>query len=105
MACFNSSSVTPRDLKLSLKLLPEGSSVTLSREALLAALEECDAPAVPPQEPSRLLTAEEVALRLGVSRKYVYSRGKTWPFRRKLPGEKALRFESAGLERWLARQT
>ena len=97
--------MTLADLTTAARLLPEGSSITLSREALLAAIADSEAARVAPTEaPSRLLTAEQVAARLGVSRKYVYAHAKRWSFRRKLPGEKALRFEEQGLERWLARQ-
>lgn len=49
----------------------------------------------------RMLTVEEVAERLGLSRSYAYHRAKDWPFRVKLSPKK-LRFSEVGLERWLA---
>ena len=48
----------------------------------------------------RLLTAEQVAERLGLSKSQVYKQAHGWPFTRKLSA-KALRFSEAGLERWL----
>ena len=48
----------------------------------------------------RLLTAEQVAERLGLSKSQVYKQAHGWPFTRKLSA-KALRFSEAGLEQWL----
>ena len=48
----------------------------------------------------RMLTVDEVAARMGLSRDYVYHRAKHWPFRRKLSA-RALRFSELGLEAWL----
>lgn len=97
--------MTLADLLQAAKLLPRGSSITLSVDDLLAAVTQAGASAEPTSEAnSRLLSVAEVALRLGVSKKYVYQHSKRWPFRRKLPGDKAVRFEERGLERWLARQ-
>jgi excisionase family DNA binding protein len=55
-----------------------------------------------PEQPDRLLTVREVARRLGVSPRYVYSRVDKYPFARRI-GAKTLRFSERGLERWLAR--
>ncbi len=49
----------------------------------------------------RLLTVDQVAERLGVSRSHVYRQATHWPFTRKLSA-KALRFSELGLERWVA---
>jgi hypothetical protein len=51
---------------------------------------------------SALLTAEEVGERLGLTPKQVYRRCDRWPFTRRL-GPKTLRFDAAGLERYLGR--
>jgi excisionase family DNA binding protein len=51
----------------------------------------------------RLLSASEVARRLGVSRRYVYDHADRFPFTRRL-GSGTVRFSECGLERWLARQ-
>ncbi len=51
---------------------------------------------------TRMLTVDEVAERLGLSRSEVYRRAKSWPFAMKL-SPKALRFSETGLERWLRR--
>ena len=50
-----------------------------------------------------MLTVAQVANRLGLTEKAVYSRAARWPFTRKL-SPKALRFSREGLERWLAAQ-
>ena len=47
----------------------------------------------------RLLTAAQVAVRLGVSRRWVYRKAATLPFTRCL-GPGTLRFSERGLERW-----
>lgn len=96
--------MTLADLKRAAELLGKGASITLPCEAVLAALAEVDCVVVPAPVASRLMTVPEVAARTSMSRKYIYKHAAEWPFTRRLPGEKALRFESAGLERWLARQ-
>jgi predicted DNA-binding transcriptional regulator AlpA len=54
--------------------------------------------------PDRLLTAEEVASRLGLKdRRAVYRRADGWPFTRRL-GNGTLRFSEKGLEKWQARR-
>ena len=60
--------------------------------------------AVHPVETSaatRLLTAGEVAERLHCSRKWVYRHRNRLPFARRVG--RAVRFDSTGLETWLAR--
>ena len=50
-------------------------------------------------DPSSLLTVEELATRLHVSKDYVYGHAGKWPFTRRV-GRKLL-FLEAGLTRWL----
>ena len=62
------------------------------------------APAAPPQParnggPDRLLTAQEAADRLGVSKRWMYRKADELPFTRRI-GEGTLRFSERGLERW-----
>jgi excisionase family DNA binding protein len=51
------------------------------------------------REPERLLTVDEAAQLLGVSRRWVYRHAASLPFARKLAGG-TLRFSLRGLERW-----
>ena len=51
----------------------------------------------------KLLTVEEVAARLNVGTQWVYRRASRWSFHRRMG--RALRFDEAGFERWLARRT
>lgn len=96
--------MTLADLKSAAELLPSGSAITISRDALLAAITQLDPRSPPtPAKTERLLTVSELARRLGASRKYVYANAKRWPFTRQL-GARLLRFEETGLERWLSRQ-
>lgn len=46
-----------------------------------------------------LLTAEQVAERLGCSRRYIYAKAPGFPFTVRLG--RLVRFSAAGLERWL----
>jgi hypothetical protein len=59
------------------------------------------APTVPVS--ARLLTPEEAAGRLSVTVRWLYRHAGQLPFTRKL-SRKVLRFEAAGLERWLKEQ-
>ena len=52
-------------------------------------------------EPDRLLSVEETAKIAGVTRVWLYRHAAQLPFTRRL-SPKALRFSSAGLQRWLA---
>lgn len=54
-----------------------------------------------PPEADRLLTPEETAERLGISRRWLYRHSDTLPFTRRL-SRKALRFSEAGLRKWQA---
>lgn len=77
------------------------------RAQLWARLQASSAPTgpAPPasegEKKDRLLTADEVAERLGVDRRWVYRKAKAGdlPFARKLSAG-TLRFSSKGLERW-----
>jgi len=96
---------TKADLLRAAELLPAGSSIVLSREALLEALsdngaESPDTDTTAP--PAPLLTARQVAERLNVSKKWVYEHADKFPFTRHIGA--ALRFDAAGLERWLSKQ-
>lgn len=97
--------MTLADLQRAAELLAHGSSITLPRDALLAAIKssERENPPAPHEAPDRLISAAEVARRMGVKRKHVYQHADEWPFTRRL-GAKVLRFEEKGFERWLARQ-
>ena len=79
--------------------LPEGSAVPVPREWVLELAEPCGGE-TPPPVADRLLTAAEVAERLGLSLVAVYRQAKRWPFTRRL-GRRMLRFSEAGLARWL----
>lgn len=59
------------------------------------------APRAPDAEPAHLLTPEQAATRLGVTRRWLYRNAKTLPFTRRL-SRRALRFDAAGLGRWVA---
>lgn len=56
----------------------------------------------PTPQPDRLLTAREVAPRLGCSVRYVYANARTLPFT--VRTGTLVRFSAAGLDRWLARR-
>ena len=52
-------------------------------------------------EADELLTATQAALRLGVSKRWVYAHAASLPFARRL-SSRVLRFSTHGLERWQA---
>lgn len=95
--------MTLAELRQAVELLPEGASITLTVAELREALANGNVPngPAPHDEPDRLLTAGQVADRLGVSRRYVYEHADTLPFTRRLDG--VVRFSEQGLARWLAR--
>jgi predicted DNA-binding transcriptional regulator AlpA len=57
--------------------------------------------AVPEQSVDQLLTAEEVAKALGVTRRWVQRRARRLPFARRLSAH-AVRYSESGLKRWMA---
>jgi predicted DNA-binding transcriptional regulator AlpA len=68
------------------------------REEIAAALSNGDHPA---PEKERLLTPDEAAAMIGVDKKWLYRHSKQLPFIRRL-SKKNIRFNEAGLRRWLA---
>lgn len=99
---------TLEDLRRAAELLPPGASLTLPREAFLAAfngngnVNDCTQSIGATPEPDRLLSAKEVAGRLEVSSRYVYAHRRSFPFTKELPGG-AVRFSERGLTRWMER--
>lgn len=53
-----------------------------------------------PNGTDRLLRADEVAARTGLSRDYIYRHADAFPFTRRV-GRRAVRFSEQGLDRWL----
>ena len=103
---------TLADLRRAAELLPPGASLTLPREALLAALDAggngngtaaAATDATRAAEPDRLLSAKEVAQRLQASTRWVYAHKADLPFAKELPGG-AIRFSERGLRRWMERK-
>ena len=58
----------------------------------------------PPRREDALLTVNQAAARLGVSRDWLYRRAATLPFTRPL-SPRALRFSSIGIDLWLRQQS
>lgn len=56
----------------------------------------------PASQPERLLSANEMAARLGLSRKALYARAATLPFTRRV-GKRTLRFSETGFQQWAAK--
>jgi hypothetical protein len=69
-------------------------------QMLAAALNGQPAPDAPPD---RLLTARQVADRLGYHVNYVYAHRHKWPFTIHTPGQRP-RFSERGLEAWMKEQ-
>lgn len=75
------------------------------KAALWARLQAAPGPAPTPTSqgktsgPDELLTADQAAQRLGVSKRWVYRKADTLPFTRRLDTG-TLRFSARGLERW-----
>jgi predicted DNA-binding transcriptional regulator AlpA len=57
--------------------------------------------AAPDESVDQLLTAEEVAKALGVTRRWVQRRARRLPFARRLSAH-AVRYSESGLKRWMA---
>jgi excisionase family DNA binding protein len=54
-------------------------------------------------DPDTLLTAQQAADRLGVSKRWMYAHADTLPFTKRLTGG-TVRFSSRGLDRWKGRR-
>lgn len=88
--------------------LPAGSAVSVPREWLLELLAGPTYPETPPVQTSgmpadgedRLLTIDEAATRLGVTKDWIYHNSKKLPFAVRL-GRKVLRFSAVKLERYI----
>jgi excisionase family DNA binding protein len=70
-------------------------------EMSTALADQADQPAPPPTE-EQLLTAKEVAERLGMKKRWVYRNADRFPFTRHLG--RSVRFSEAGLSQWLPKQ-
>lgn len=101
----------PRPHLLALaQALPAGAAVSVPREWLLKLLETPPQPdplqtsATPARAPAeaedRLLTIDEAAERLGVTKDWIYHHSKKLPFAVRL-GRKVLRFSAVKLERYI----
>lgn len=102
----------PRTLLARVLAEPQGAAALTPEEALHAARQAAELhlelarraatplPRVESAEPGRLLTPDEAAVRLGVTRRWLYDNAKRLPFARKL-SRKMLRFHEAGLERYI----
>ena len=97
--------MTVADLRRALELLPEGASLTLGREVLLAALGgNGAAPSAPDPEPGAecLLTARDVAERLSTSARFVYDHQAQLGGKRL--SRRCLRFPEAAVRRYMERR-
>jgi len=105
--------MTLADLRRAAELLPAGSSLTLPREALLAALEGSEngngagaTHAKPPasnEVDEQWLTAEQVAELLHVSQRWCYDHEDTLGAKRL--SRRCVRFSSRAVQRYMARRT
>ena len=104
------------DLRRAAELLPPGATLTLTRESFLAAfngngiggasrVQPIETAVLPTgnTEPDRLLSAKEVAERMGTSKRWVYAHRRNLPFTKELPGG-SIRFSERGLTRYMERQ-
>jgi predicted DNA-binding transcriptional regulator AlpA len=57
-----------------------------------------------PPEPDTLLTADEAAKRLGMTRRWVYGHSSSLPFAVKLPNSRAVRFSERGIAKYVAKR-
>ena len=88
-------------LRALVEALPPEAPVTVPRAWLVELLEGAALEA-PPTQADKLLTAKDVADRLGWSKRSVYRAAPRWKFTVHL-NPKTLRFSERGLERWLGR--
>jgi predicted DNA-binding transcriptional regulator AlpA len=91
--------------------LPPGASVSLSREWLLESLgneptQTHDVGTLPsltaPAASGSLITVDDAATQIGVKPSWIYRKKRTLPFLVRV-GTRALRCDSAKLEKWIAR--
>ena len=71
--------------------------------AVLADVQKLDDMPATTQHTDRMLTAKQVAARMGLSERTIYKNRGGYPFARQYPGG-SLRFSERGLESWLLRQ-
>jgi hypothetical protein len=90
----------PHQALVDLALKAQG-IVTVCQTALLAA-RPTRGP-VKEESSDRLLTARQVAERLGYHVNYVYAHMREWPFTLQRPGQRP-RFSEVGLKAWITRQ-
>lgn len=84
------------------ELASEQSALSALQGALTTRLLVSQATATPHHDASdRLLTADEVAETLGVTRRWVQRRARRLPFARKI-SEHAIRYSESGLRRWMS---
>jgi predicted DNA-binding transcriptional regulator AlpA len=105
-AIVNPGLIDRAGLRTYAEALPAGFPIMLPKEIVLALLDRvgADSPA-PPQStvPDRLLSAEEAAKRLGMSREWVYKNAERLPFALRI-GTRTMRFSERGIARWQGRQ-
>lgn len=83
------------------ELASEQTALSALQGALTTRLLASQAKAVSPDVGDRLLTADEVAVTLGVTRRWVQRRARRLPFARRI-SEHAIRYSESGLRRWMS---
>jgi predicted DNA-binding transcriptional regulator AlpA len=84
------------------ELASEQSALSALQGALTTRLLVSQANAAAQPEPTdRLMTAEEVATTLGVTKRWVQRRARRLPFARRI-SDHAIRYSEAGLKRWMS---
>jgi len=87
---------------LVVELASEQSALSALQGALTARLLVSQASATLQENPGeRLLTAEEVATTLGVTKRWVQRRARRLPFARRI-SDHAIRYSESGLKRWMS---
>lgn len=97
--------MTLADLRTALEILPAGTSLLLSRDELLtaiAATSPTSASAASPDPSDEMLTVEDAAKRIGVSKRWCYDHAKE--IGGKKLSRRCVRFSSRAVERYLARR-
>lgn len=93
--------MTRDELRAALEALPPGTSLTLPREALLEVLGTPPAAKAQPAAPDEWLSADAVAQRLDVTRRWVYDHTRELGGRRLT--RRCVRFSAAAVRRYLER--